>query len=114
MGAIFYASSLSDVQIPADMPDVAAHSLAYMGLGALLTRALAGGFPAIVSGRVAAAAIVLTAAYGVTDEVHQMFVPGRTAEIRDLYADAIGGSAGTGLCWACGILSLRLRQRPSP
>ncbi len=36
-------------------------------------------------------AIALTIVYGVTDEYHQLFVPGRSADLRDLLADAGGG-----------------------
>jgi VanZ family protein len=32
--------------------------------------------------------------YGFTDEFHQMFVPGRFADLRDVLADAVGGFVG--------------------
>jgi len=32
--------------------------------------------------------------YGITDELHQLFVPGRTASIYDVLADSIGGFIG--------------------
>ena len=35
-------------------------------------------------------AILLTTAYGVSDEVHQLFVPGRSARAGDVVADCIG------------------------
>ncbi|GAB7388897.1 hypothetical protein BSNK01_27350 [Bacillaceae bacterium] len=38
-------------------------------------------------------AIVLSMAYGLTDEIHQYFVPTRTADVRDLMNDTIGASA---------------------
>jgi VanZ family protein len=50
-------------------------------------------------------AIALTTAYGATDEIHQLFVPGRSAEIYDLFADAIGGGIGAVVCWLWGIIS---------
>lgn len=37
-------------------------------------------------------ALVLTALYGVTDEMHQSFVPGRTASVPDLLLDVIGAA----------------------
>ena len=43
--------------------------------------------------------------YGMTDEFHQMFVPGRTSSIDDLFADTIGAFIGAGLCWAWGIIT---------
>jgi VanZ family protein len=33
---------------------------------------------------------LIAVAYGATDEWHQMYVPSRTADVRDLAADAIG------------------------
>jgi VanZ family protein len=39
-------------------------------------------------------AVVLVIIYGVLDEFHQHFVPGRTPDIYDLMADAVGGMLG--------------------
>ena len=36
----------------------------------------------------------LAVAFGVTDEVHQSFVPGRNADLMDLVADTLGASLG--------------------
>ena len=49
--------------------------------------------------------MIIVVLYGVSDEVHQMFVPGRTAALDDVVADTIGAVVGTGACWAWGILS---------
>ncbi len=35
-------------------------------------------------------AILYTFAYAFTDEIHQLFVPGRTGMLRDVYIDLIG------------------------
>jgi VanZ family protein len=43
-------------------------------------------------------AIIITALYGITDEVHQLFVPARTGEVSDWLADT-AGAAVAGLCW---------------
>jgi VanZ family protein len=32
--------------------------------------------------------------YACTDEIHQIFIPGRTARIKDIFIDTAGGSAG--------------------
>jgi VanZ family protein len=107
MTVIFALSAQSDVPMPDNMSDVSAHSLAYAALAFLILRALSGGFPARVTLRAALAAVALTVAYGVTDEIHQMFVPGRTAELRDLRSDAVGAVCAVAACWACGILWVR-------
>jgi VanZ family protein len=107
MAAIFAASSQSDLQPPQGVTNVQAHSAGYAGLGALVTRALAGGFGAPVSWPRAAGAIAITTAYGVSDEWHQSFVPGRDAELVDVWADAIGAVVGAVACWAWGIIRSR-------
>jgi hypothetical protein len=105
MAAIFYVSSLSDVSLPGGVSDVSLHSLAYLGLAVIVVRALAGGLPRRIGLRVAAGALLLTVAYGASDELHQMVVPGRSAEWSDLLADATGAVIGTIACWAWGIIS---------
>lgn len=43
-------------------------------------------------------AISLTSLYGITDEVHQLFVPTRTGTVFDWFADTLGAIIA-GLCW---------------
>jgi VanZ family protein len=112
MAAIFYVSSLPEPPpLPPGFGDKPSHSLAYLGLAITIARALAGGLPARVGMGTAVAAVLLTIAYGMTDELHQSFVPGRSAELYDLYADAIGAIIGTAACWAWGIISPSPEQR---
>jgi len=42
---------------------------------------------------------VITALYGVADEIHQYFVPGRSCEITDMLINASGAAVGVGLVW---------------
>ncbi len=104
MGAIFFVSSLSNPPVP-PTTDKPLHWLAYLGLAVLVVRALAGGLPRRIGFGIALAAMLITVAYGATDEVHQLFVPGRTADVYDLMADAAGGLAGTIACILWGIIS---------
>lgn len=104
MAAIFHVSSLPDISISEGLA-VSGHSLAYLGLSIVVARALAGGLPRRIGLRVAVGALLITVAYAVTDEVHQAFVPGRSAEVYDVSTDAIGALAGTIACWAWGIIS---------
>ena len=104
MAAIFYVSSLSVVPIPAGT-DKPWHALAYFGLAVVVLRALAGGLPRRIDTRTAVHATLMAIGYAFTDEFHQMFVPGRSADLRDIGADAIGVVAGTIVCWAWGIIS---------
>ena len=104
MAAIFTASSMSAPPIPggADKPW---HTLAYLGLAIVVVRALAGGLPRRISPRILVLSVCLVVLYGMSDELHQMFVPGRTASFDDLLADAIGALVGASLCWAWGIIT---------
>ena len=44
--------------------------------------------------RLCLTAWLIAAAYAVTDEIHQLFVPGRSCEFRDICIDAVGVLAG--------------------
>jgi VanZ family protein len=104
MAAIFVVSSMPGAPLPAQVSDKAAHAAAYALLAVLVVRALAGGLPAPVGARTAALAVVIVTAHGVSDEFHQWFVPGRSADPLDVLADAAGAMLGVGLCWAWGII----------
>lgn len=107
MFLIFFLSGRPDIQLPGPGSDKPLHSLGYAGLGALVVRAAAGGLGRPVSWRQAALAVAVATAYGVSDEWHQSFVPGRMADVLDLQADAIGAVIGTSACWAWGIIRFR-------
>jgi VanZ family protein len=113
MAAIFAVSAQTNPPMPPGVSDKSLHGLAYMGLAGLAFRAVAGGLPARVTRRTAAATLLIAVAYAATDEVHQMFVPGRTADLFDLYADAAGAAAGLIACWAWGIIRASQSQSPT-
>jgi VanZ family protein len=94
MALIFAGSSIPNLKrLPGDISDHTGHFLAYAGLAAVGVRALAGARWAGVTAGRAAAAWLLSVVYGVSDELHQRFVPGRTATVDDLVADALGAAA---------------------
>ena len=107
MAAIFFVSSLEKAPLPEGIPDKGAHWLGYLGLGVLVVRALAHGLPARITLGQGLVAMIVNVAYAATDEYHQLFVPGRSADINDVYADALGAAAGIVVCWAWGIISRR-------
>lgn len=47
-------------------------------------------------GQLAAISWISVAAYAATDEIHQLFVPGRSGQISDVLLDSLGGLAGVG------------------
>ena len=104
MAAIFYVSGLSSVPVPSALPDVGVHAVAYAVLGASLLRGFADAQWSQVTIRNACWAVLLAVVYGATDEWHQSFVPGRTPELRDLFADAVGSAFGASVVWLWGIV----------
>ena len=95
MGLIFFFSSLPDPGgTPAGISDKTAHFLIYGALGGALMRALAGGRSAAMTLPLILAVLVLGTLYGVSDEIHQYFVPPRTPDILDVAADSAGAFAG--------------------
>ena len=68
------------------------HFIEYAALGAAWYRALRGEGTSAAAALVGAA--VATAAFGVSDEWHQSFVPLRDASIRDWMTDLMGGAMG--------------------
>jgi VanZ family protein len=108
---IFIASSISNLgPMPGGVSDKSGHSIGYAILGAVTLRALAGARLNGVTWPRAAAALVICALYGVSDEFHQSFVPGRTPDVHDVIADCIGAAVavtligGAAVARACGIL----------
>ena len=47
--------------------------------------------------KAASIALAICLAYGFSDEIHQLFVPGRAFEISDLAMDGLGSLIGIGL-----------------
>ena len=70
--------------------DKLAHMLLYFGLGLLLHLTFKNSENTILRKYAAILAVLLGIIYGITDEYHQSFVPGRTASLHDLLADGIG------------------------
>ena len=93
MAVIFYESSQPVLPSVVDgFNDKVLHIGGYSVLGALLVRALTDGFRRPITWRAGVLAIVLTTAYGLSDEVHQAFVPPREMDPWDLLADATGAT----------------------
>jgi VanZ family protein len=106
---IFTLSSFSHVPAPpGGITDKHEHFAAYGVLSACVLRGLSGATLAGVTGGTAAGAAIIATIYGLSDELHQRFVPGRDASWLDVAADAIGAVAGAGAIWAWAII----RRRP--
>ena len=90
---VFYVSSLSrlpDTGLQIPFMDKLAHCTEYFLFGFMAIRAMAHLPWSLKTGWVYILAILLSLGYGLSDEYHQRFVPGRTADIFDFMADALG------------------------
>lgn len=100
MAVIFTLSSM-----PALMPyakyfplrDKGIHFVEYAVLGFLTTHAAGRTFPTRARGRVVLFGWMTAVLFGVSDELHQAFVPGRSADVFDLAADSLGAAVGAGV-----------------
>lgn len=113
MIAIFFISNIPNLkEIPGGISDKTGHFIGYAILAACLLRALAGAGWAGVNGGVVWRAWGLSTLYAASDETHQWFVPGRSASLLDLLADALGGAAIVLLIWsAAGWVNRAVKSR---
>lgn len=96
-GLIFFLSTRTNLpHLPGTGSDKLAHFSEYAVFGILVVRA----FYAyrVPPKRAVTLGILICAVYGASDEVHQLFTPGRSSEVWDFVADALGSTAG-GLLW---------------
>ena len=111
MAAIFMGSSFSDTSyVPPALSDKVLHLGAYALLGATLLHAFSDARVERVTGARVLAAILAAFVYGLSDEFHQSFVPGRTPDAMDLVMDVIGAAIGATLGW---FVARRLRAARS-
>lgn len=106
MAALFMASSGPGVPLPPGRNwDKVLHAGAYAVLAALAAWALTRGRLRAATWPVLLAACLISVLYGATDEFHQSFVPGRDADVLDLFADALGAVAAAGAIRGWGIIA---------
>lgn len=112
---IWYLSSQPTPPSPVDLPDYVSHALEYGFLGGLVWRGMAGGFVVSRRGRWLPLWVVLLCAfYGLSDEIHQSFVPGRDSSALDLAADVVGAALAAGGLWLINLAAgAALGSRPA-
>ena len=93
---IFVMSSVPGQSLP-PLPawnfDKLVHALVYAILAGLCLLALGRGVH-LPGGRMVALAALIATLYGVSDELHQLLTPGRSADVLDVVADAVGALIG--------------------
>lgn len=88
---IWLSSILGDNLFTTFIIRKSAHLLEFTGLSVLFNSALY-----FTKGRrEPILAVLLTSAYAITDEIHQIFVIGRSCELRDWSIDTLGAVIGT-------------------
>jgi VanZ family protein len=70
------------------------HTAGYALLGLLFCRAYHFRWPQVSSRTLVRASVLSAALFGLSDEIHQYFVPFRSAEALDVLADTVGGFLG--------------------
>ena len=108
-GLIFFLSAQShpETHVPfvVHFSDKVLHAVEYAVLGALCYRAIRGSGHDSWNRQAIPAAILLASLYGISDEVHQAFVPFRDSSWLDWLADTVGAALGVTVIHR--VLSLR-------
>lgn len=104
MALIFYLSAQPSLGVPGlfSGQDKVLHALVYGVLGFFIGRGLSPWRGGLSWGQVGLVTL-LVALYGLSDEFHQSFVPGRSPSVADVIADTLGGF----------VAAWFLRRRPS-
>ena len=102
---IFWQSSFPSITSTPLFPhdDKVMHLIAYAILAFLFARALKQEKPKFTHGKIRFFAILFASFYGLSDEIHQAFVPLRHASIGDFAADVLGSIVGA--CFYLDFLS---------
>ena len=98
-------SSQSNLPSPYEFPesDKVVHVLVYAPLGFLMVYALS---RSTSSANLIFFGAFLAFLYGLTDEIHQVFVPGRDASALDVMADGTGAMIGNFIFYLCALCVL--------
>lgn len=97
MGFIFYTSSIcgSDITYVVPFQDIVFHFIIYLILGLFFARALKKTYSNITLSKIIFLTIIFASLYGITDELHQAFVPYRAVSSFDVFIDGIGSFIGS-------------------
>jgi VanZ family protein len=91
------------------------HLGAYGVMAVLFYRTYLAGWPQALKQTLIWASVISTALYGLSDEIHQAFVPDRCADPLDWMADVVGGVLGAVIYQRLFDATRKIRKRhPSP
>ncbi len=86
-----------------------AHFAIYMLLGFLVYLLFKAGYE-LATKKSAGATVTMCALYAVTDEVHQLFVPGRSGMVKDVLIDSAGAVCGLAIASLICFILLRRKK----
>ena len=96
MGVLYQLSDQPAIDAPLLFPgqDKLFHAIVYAVLGGLYLGLFRPGPAAGYAMQARWLALVLAVLYGISDEWHQSFVPGREPDVLDVLADGVGAAVG--------------------
>ena len=92
VGLLEPIAPITDTDILTFITRKSAHFILYFILGILVFHAVSASVPSRKKAALISAGIVL--GYATLDEIHQLFVPGRSGEVRDVLLDTSAGILG--------------------
>ena len=110
MGLIFYGSSIPLKSLPSgpEIAPIIVHFLEYFILATLLIFAISEGLDRKPHPFALFTAFIVSVFYGISDELHQLYVPGRVTDMMDLAVDAAGALLA---CFVIPLLMLVLSRK---
>jgi VanZ family protein len=108
---LFTATSIPVEKLPSiGLSDKVNHLMAYFVLSFLFYLALLfQGKSKFLFDNAPLATLIICSFYGIADEIHQILIPGRSAEVLDWIADALGAVLGVLLV---SYIKYRLKYKP--
>lgn len=111
---IFYVSSIPGSDLPSNLGIMTtiAHFCEYALLSGMIVLAISR--PKRSKTFLIVVALVISSAYGITDEIHQYFVPGRYTDIIDWIVDLAGSTVGATIAYYVDRFARKLFKANTP
>ena len=113
LAVMFTLSGMSSPPIPFNFDSNSLHYPEFAVFSFLLVRAIHGETPGLPSPSAALGTLFLSGLWGLSDEIHQAFIPGRVPDISDLAHDLIGSAAGLAAFYLSAAAFSRAKGRGS-
>jgi len=111
LAATFVLSGMSSPPVPFNLDSNSLHYPEYALFSFLLLRAIHAAKPGMPSAWAVGSSLLLSGLWGLSDEIHQAFVPGRVPDVNDLIHDLVGAAAGIAAFFSFKYISLKHKRR---